>query len=70
MGLSRLRLLRRRCHLYVVRKGSSLKQLSPFAEYGGNDTMQQAGNPLFVYNYFYRIRSIDLEVIFLDAIAI
>ena len=52
VGLSRLRLLRRRCHLYVVRKGSSLKQLSPFAEYGGNDTMQQAGNPLFVYNYF------------------
>ena len=42
----------RTCDPYVVAvtcmlsaSGSSLKQLSPIAEYGGNDTLQQAGNP-------------------------
>ena len=38
VGFSRLRFTRR-CHPYVVRKVSSLKQLSPIAEYGGNDTL-------------------------------
>ena len=45
--------------MYVVRKGSSLKQLSPIAEYGGNDALQQAGNPLL-------IEEIILHGVFID----
>ena len=62
VGLAHLRLSRRLCHPCFVRKGSSLKQLSPLAEYGGNDTLQQAGNPLLILSWnIHTIRKLASE---------